>query len=208
MTSAIINGAGLVAVAAVFGGMAFFAFVYAPLVFIKLGTEAGGRFIREVFPVYYLAMGAVSVAAAALLGVASVPRGIDTMTMACTGIVFLLARFVLLPVINRSRDAGQAGRRRGAEALRPAAPAERRGEPRTDAGGAGRARAVRGQLTPHGTNLLPAVRARKHCGCRLGGGMHPTFRTTARQPEVIRPHRIDRGCFHLSVSPNEGPKSP
>ena len=109
MTSAIIDGAGLVAVAAVFGGMAFFAFVYAPLVFIKLGTEGGGRFIREVFPVYYLAMGAVSLAAAALLGVASVPRGIDAMTMACTGIVFLLARFVLLPVINRSRDAGQAG---------------------------------------------------------------------------------------------------
>ena len=27
----------------------------------------------------------------------------------CIGIVFLLARFVLLPIINRNRDAGQAG---------------------------------------------------------------------------------------------------
>ena len=29
--------------------------------------------------------------------------------MACIAIVFLLARFVLLPIINRNRDAGQAG---------------------------------------------------------------------------------------------------
>ncbi len=109
MTSAIIDGAGLVTVAAVFGGMTFFAFVYAPLVFIKLGTEGGGRFIREVFPVYYVAMGAVSIAAAVLLAFGSAARGADAAAMACIGIVFLLARFVLLPVVNRSRDAGQAG---------------------------------------------------------------------------------------------------
>ena len=53
MSATVVHAAGLVAVAGVFGGMAFFAFVYAPLVFIKLGTEAGGRFIREVFPVYH-----------------------------------------------------------------------------------------------------------------------------------------------------------
>ena len=109
MTTTIIDAAGLVVVAGVFGGMAFFAFVYAPLVFIKLGTEAGGRFIREVFPVYYVSMGAVSIAAAVLLAFASAARGADALAMACIGIVFLLARFVLLPVINRSRDAGLAG---------------------------------------------------------------------------------------------------
>ena len=109
MTSAIIDGAGLVTVAAVFGGMTFFAFVYAPLVFIKLGTEGGGRFIREVFPVYYVAMGAPSAAAAVLLAFGSAARGVDALAMACIGIAFFLARFVLLPVINRNRDAGQAG---------------------------------------------------------------------------------------------------
>ena len=109
MTGAIIDAAGLVAVAAVFGGMAFFAFVFAPLVFIKLGTEGGGRFIREVFPVYYVAMGAVSIAAAVLLAFASAARAADAPAMACIGVVFLLARFVLLPAINRNRDAGQAG---------------------------------------------------------------------------------------------------
>ena len=109
MSATVVHAAGLVAVASVFGGMAFFAFVYAPLVFIKLGTEAGGRFIREVFPVYYVAMGAVSIAAAVLLALAGAARGADALSMACIGIVFFLARYALLPIINRNRDAGQAG---------------------------------------------------------------------------------------------------
>ena len=109
MSTTLIDAVGLVAVAAVFGGMAFFAFVYAPLVFIKLGTEAGGRFIREVFPVYYVAMGGVSIAAAVLLAFASAARGADALAMVCIGIVFFLARYALLPIINRNRDAGQAG---------------------------------------------------------------------------------------------------
>ena len=109
MSTTLIDAAGLVAVASVFGGMAFFAFVYAPLVFIKLGTEAGGRFIREVFPVYYVAMGGMSVAAAVLLAFGSAARGVDALAMACIGIVFFLARYALLPIINRNRDAGRAG---------------------------------------------------------------------------------------------------
>ena len=109
MSTPIIDAAALGAVAGVFGGMVFFAFVFAPLVFVKLGTETGGRFMREVFPVYYVAMGATSIAAAVLLIFASAMRGIDALAMACIGIVFLLARFVLLPIINRNRDAGQAG---------------------------------------------------------------------------------------------------
>ena len=109
MSAAVIDAAGLVAVAGVFGAMVFFAFVYTPLVFIKLGAEAGARIIREVFPVYYVAMGVTSIAAAVLLPFASAARGADALAMACIGVVFLLARFVLLPIINRNRDAGQAG---------------------------------------------------------------------------------------------------
>ena len=68
-----------------------------------------GGFIREVFPVYYVAIGATSVAAAVLLAFGSAERGADALAMACIGIVFFLARFVLLPIINRNRDAGQGG---------------------------------------------------------------------------------------------------
>ena len=109
MIAAIIDAAALTAAAVVFGGMVFFAFVYAPLVFIKLGTETGGQFIREVFPVYYVAMGATSIAAAVLLAFASAARGVDALAMACIGIVFFLARFAMLPIINRNREAGLAG---------------------------------------------------------------------------------------------------
>ena len=109
MIAAIIDAAALTAAAVVFGGMVFFAFVYAPLVFIKLGTETGGQFIREVFPVYYVAMGATSIAAAVLLAFASAARGVDAIAMACIGIVFFLARFAMLPIINRNREAGLAG---------------------------------------------------------------------------------------------------
>ena len=107
--AAIIDAAALTAVAVVFGGMVFFAFVYAPLVFIKLGTETGGQFIRDVFPVYYVAMGATSIAAAVLLAFASAARGVDALAMACIGIVFFLARFAMLPIIHRNREAGLAG---------------------------------------------------------------------------------------------------
>ena len=109
MIAAIIDAAALTAAAVVFGGMVFFAFVYAPLVFIKLGTETGGQFIREVFPVYYVAMGATSIAAAVLLAFASAARGVDAIAMACIGIVFFLARFAMLPIIHRNREAGLAG---------------------------------------------------------------------------------------------------
>ena len=109
MIAAIIDAAALTAVAGVFGGMVFFAFVFAPLVFVKLGTETGGRFIREVFPVYYVAMGATSIAAAVLLAFVSAARGVDALAMACIGIVFFLARFAMLPIINRNREAGLAG---------------------------------------------------------------------------------------------------
>ena len=62
-----------------------------------------------MFPVYYVAMCAVSLVAAALLAFASAARGADALAMACIGIVFFLARFALLPIISRNRDAGQAG---------------------------------------------------------------------------------------------------
>ena len=47
--------------------------------------------------------------AATLLAFASAARGADALAMGCIGVVFLLARFALLPIINRNRDAGQAG---------------------------------------------------------------------------------------------------
>jgi hypothetical protein len=40
--------------AAMAGGIVFFTFVVAPVIFRVLGPEAGGRFVRALFPRYYL----------------------------------------------------------------------------------------------------------------------------------------------------------
>ena len=95
--------AGATLTAAVFGGMVFFAFVYAPLVFTKLPAATAGGFIRAVFPVYYKAMGGASLAAGALL----LPRG-EAFVMIATGAVFFAVMLLLMPRINAARDASLA----------------------------------------------------------------------------------------------------
>ena len=45
---------GLIVTAILFGTMTFFSFVVAPVAFIKLDVAAAGRFIRSIFPWYYL----------------------------------------------------------------------------------------------------------------------------------------------------------
>ena len=116
MLATTIEIAALVSVGALWGGMAFFAAVYAPLVFIKLDADAAGRFIREVFPVYYLSMGVTSGVAAVALAFSGRHGVYDVAAMACVCAGFWFARQALVPRINRSRDAhlagdGTAGRR-------------------------------------------------------------------------------------------------
>jgi hypothetical protein len=106
--------AGL-ALALTFGGMTFFSAVVTPLVFSKLPLKTAGPFIRQVFPWYYLTMGvAVLIALSALLlgaGI-SVTWEVTLATLVLAGFAF--ARQVLMPLINRARDAEMAGDRRAA----------------------------------------------------------------------------------------------
>ncbi|HSO42644.1 MAG TPA: DUF4149 domain-containing protein [Rhodospirillales bacterium] len=109
--AALVVVAGVVA-AAVFGGMVFFAFVYAPLVFIKLPAETAGPFIRAVFPVYYKVMGAAAFAAALFL----MPR-VESFIMIAVGAVFFLVMLLLMPRINAARDASVTGAGNGTDGL-------------------------------------------------------------------------------------------
>ena len=97
--------ASLVLVGALFGGMLFFAALYAPLVFIKLEPDVASGFIREVFPVYYLVMGVTSALAAATLSLGLWHAAIDAMAMALVSAAFFAVRGFLLPAANRARDA-------------------------------------------------------------------------------------------------------
>ena len=98
--------AGLFSTALLFGSMMFFSAVMAPLIFIKLGGEAAGRFIRQVFPWYYLVVIVLAAVGAAAL---AVPRPVDAAVLGAVAAVGVAARQVLMPMINRARDAMLAG---------------------------------------------------------------------------------------------------
>ncbi len=89
-----------------FGGIAFFAACIAPVVFTRLPPEWASRFIRGVFPVYYLwVLGTSAAGTFALLPL----RPLDALALgAVAGTTFWL-RQSLMPRINALSDAAQAG---------------------------------------------------------------------------------------------------
>lgn len=86
--------------ALILGGMVFFAFVFAPLVFAKLPENTAGAFIRQVFPVYYRVFAALSVLAAL-----SAWGRWDALVLAALAAGFLFGWLWLMPRINSARDA-------------------------------------------------------------------------------------------------------
>lgn len=96
----------LFATALMLGAMAFFAAGVAPIVFRVLDAEAGGRFVRTLFPTYYLWLLATSAAAA----VALIPlRAEDAGMMALLAGLSFWLRQSLMPRINALSDAAKAG---------------------------------------------------------------------------------------------------
>ena len=98
--------AGLIAAGA-FGAMAFFSFAVAPLVFVKLPAETAARFIRELFPIYYLVLAVVAGAAAPFAGLR-----IDSVALAAVAVAFLALRFLLIPALDRVRERDKAAHAR------------------------------------------------------------------------------------------------
>ncbi len=92
---------GLVAVATLFGSMAFFSFVVAPLVFVKLDGASAGRFLRGFFPWYYLVVGLLALLALAALAAL---RPLEATTLGLVVLGAVVSRQVLMPRINHHRD--------------------------------------------------------------------------------------------------------
>ena len=87
------------------GGMVFFAFFMAPLIFIKLPATTAGSFIREVFPWYYLVLALLSLA----LGIFLITLSYELLALLITFnfLGFVFARQILMPKINEYRDASE-----------------------------------------------------------------------------------------------------
>lgn len=102
----ILQSASLVFVALLAGSMMFFSFVMAPLIFIKLELEVAGKFVRAVFPWYYLLIIVLaSIAGMLLLAFAPLNAGL----LALVVVTALYSRQSLMPAINHYRDRSLAG---------------------------------------------------------------------------------------------------
>ncbi|WP_435016465.1 DUF4149 domain-containing protein [Tundrisphaera sp. TA3] len=114
---AILDSIYLFALAAWVGGIAFFSFAVAPVIFAVLGAEQGGRFVRALFPRYY-AWGVVNgaVALPALVGVAfCVPGlrgpmvGLQAGLILAGTLTMMYCGNTLTGRINAARDRGPEG---------------------------------------------------------------------------------------------------
>ena len=85
----------------ILGTMMFFSFVMAPLIFTKLEGEVAGRFIRVVFPWYYLFLGILSLFSFITLLFANRIEAI-IMILFLLGVV--VSRQIIMPKINIYRD--------------------------------------------------------------------------------------------------------
>lgn len=92
---------GLVLAAVLAGSIVFFSCVVAPLIFIKLDGDTAGKFVRNIFPWYYLLIASVSALSAACLFHAYI---LEASILSGISVGAIVARQILMPWINRCRD--------------------------------------------------------------------------------------------------------
>ena len=51
----------IIGVAFQFGGMAFFAFIFSPMIFKFMASDQASKFLRQVFPIYYRLSAGISI---------------------------------------------------------------------------------------------------------------------------------------------------
>ena len=93
----------LIATAALFGGMVFFSFGFAPVLFAQLPEDRVRPLLRGTFPYYYLAVIGAS-ALAALLAVFVAPLAALLLAAICATTVY--ARQDLMGRVNAATDRG------------------------------------------------------------------------------------------------------
>ena len=97
---------GLILAAVLTGAMTFFSALVAPLTFTILDGNTAGRFVRGMFPWYYLVI-------MVLAALSAIPlfanRPTDGAIMGAVAVGAVLCRQVLMPAINRYRDRSLAG---------------------------------------------------------------------------------------------------
>ena len=85
------------------GTMLFFSFVIAPVIFKILDANNAGKFVRKIFPHYYLInLIILSIAVLLLFYISSI--NLDFYITLVIAILFAFSLFILMPLINKFKD--------------------------------------------------------------------------------------------------------
>lgn len=93
----------LIAVALQFGGMAYFAFMFTPMVFKYVDREDAAHFLRQVFPVYYRSNAVIAILPALAL-IPGQSYEIEVGTMLAIAASFLFSARVFVPMAAKARE--------------------------------------------------------------------------------------------------------
>ncbi len=85
------------------GMMIFFSFVLAPMIFKILDAENAGKFVRKIFPYYYL-INLIFLSIAVILFIIISSLGLSFYITLSLAISFVFAQFILMPIINKLKD--------------------------------------------------------------------------------------------------------
>lgn len=102
----ILNSFGFIASALAAGGMVFFSAVVAPAAFTKLEEDQAAKFIRGIFPWYYLYV-IITAGLGALTMLTLIPWAAGGLAVAAIGA--FISRQGLMPRINGARDQAKDG---------------------------------------------------------------------------------------------------
>ena len=85
------------------GTMLFFSFVIAPVIFKVLDANNAGKFVRKIFPHYYMInLIILSIAVLLLFYISSI--NLDFYITLVVTILFAFSLFILMPLINKFKD--------------------------------------------------------------------------------------------------------
>ena len=90
----------------IFGIMLFFSFVVAPVTFTALNEENARKFIRKIFPYYYIVNLAISILVLILFIILKI-FSLNFYLILSVAVLFAVSNFVLMPMINKFRDEKQ-----------------------------------------------------------------------------------------------------
>ena len=85
------------------GTMIFFSFIVAPVIFKVLDAVNAGKFVRKIFPFYYM-INLIILSLVVILFIYNSQINIDFYLVLILALLFAFLLFILMPMINKFKD--------------------------------------------------------------------------------------------------------